>query len=159
MESQNEYIDRQIAGIERLIAEYDRRYEERHLAAKEAVAAAFDAAKEAVASALTSQKEAVVKAEEAQKAYNSAHNDLARKMDDQYNYMLPRQEADSRFSSMADKIDDLKAQIGNLRESRSVQHGERDMTRWNKSQSNFWVGVAMTALLGLLGMAIGIIFN
>ncbi len=64
----------------------------------------------------TSSDKAIGKAEAAQAQYNSAHNDLTRKMDAQYKEMLPRPEAESRFRALEEKL-------GELRESRHTIEG------------------------------------
>ncbi len=46
----------------------------------------------AIINALASAKEAASKTEQAQRDYNVTHNDLLRKMDQQYSNMVPRQE-------------------------------------------------------------------
>lgn len=78
-------------------------------AVEKQTAAAFEAAKENSAAALAAQKEAIVKEEEKQKQYNTSHNDLARKMDDQSKATMPRSEAQQRFDSQAKEISEIKA--------------------------------------------------
>lgn len=70
---------------------------------------------------------AIDKAEEAQKTYNTSHNDLARKMEEQYNHMLPRAEAQAILTRMAEDIKELRdAQHATGGQSR----GMRDMWGW-----------------------------
>lgn len=90
---------------------YDARDKDRQTAVDKALAAvekqtaaAFDASKEANTAALTAQKEAVVKAEDAQRAYNTAHNELARKMDEQNKATMPRLEIENRFKNLEEKL-------------------------------------------------------
>jgi len=115
-------LSRQIDGIEALLNERDRRYDERFLSAKEAVA----------------------KAEAAQTAYNANHNDLTRKMDAQYAFMLSRTEADSRFHNHDEKIDEIKKDLASLRESRSEGSGRREQTNW-----------LLTLAIGIIGLILG----
>ena len=77
-------------AMREIATERDSKYLERHVANKEAVAAAFAAAKEAIAVAFVAQKEAAHKTEEAQRSYNASHNDLLRKMDNQAKAYWPR---------------------------------------------------------------------
>jgi chromosome segregation ATPase len=112
----------QIDGIVRLYEERDRRYEERFTAAKEAV----------------------TKAESAQTAYNTNHNDLTRKMDAQYGFMLPRTEAENRFRNHDEKIDEIKKELASLRESRSEGSGRREQTNW-------LIGIG----IGIIGLILG----
>jgi phosphopantetheinyl transferase (holo-ACP synthase) len=132
--------------LERIIDERDRLYAARFVAAEVAVAAAFDAQKEAVAAAFLASKEAIGKAENAQTAYNVAHNDLSRKMDEQNKATIPRSETTALFraadekvaalqGSYDDKLENLRAsfeksneniskEIAGLRESRSETSGK-----------------------------------
>lgn len=141
-------LNQRLGDMERLNQERDTRYDERHTANekavaaafaanKEAVAAAFAAAKEAVTAALAAAKEAVVKAEQAQSNYNANHNDLARKMEDQYDHMLPRVEADAKFDRQNERFDDLK------REARE--------------QSNLNTSRVITLVIAAVGISVGVI--
>ena len=84
-------------ALESKLEERDRRYEER-----------FQSQEKFNAIVSSNAKEAVAKAEISQTVYNATHNDLTRKMDAQYKEMLPRTEADSRFKSQEEKINDLR---------------------------------------------------
>lgn len=114
--------EEQMRNIENRFNNVDQRFEESKqnvanalVSSEKAVDKAFNTAEKAVTQALVAQKElsqtvqvssdkAITKAEEAQKAYNVGHNDLARKMDDQYKLMLPRVEADSRDKNVEEKL-------------------------------------------------------
>jgi hypothetical protein len=102
------YFERWLLDKEKFDDERDRRYGERHIANQTAVDAAFQAAKEASSMALSSQEKAITKAEDSQKSYNTSHNDLLRKMDEQHKETLPRLEADGRFVTQAQKIEDAR---------------------------------------------------
>lgn len=123
-------ITAHIDGMDRLYEERDRRYEDRFKAQETAVAAALAAQEKLTAAAFAAAKEAVLKQENSQSSYNAGHNDLSRKMENQYATMLPRQEADNRFKSFEEKYEDLKKEVANLRESRSEGTGRRDQTNW-----------------------------
>lgn len=62
-----------------------------------------------------SSQQAIAKAEDSQKQYNQSHNDLARKMDDQYKRMLPRDEWATNASNFHDKFDEIRKSISDLR--------------------------------------------
>ena len=111
-------------GQERLMDERDRLYAERHAASQDAIQAALLAVKDQTAASFAASEKAIVKAEAAQTAYNEQHNDLVRKMDTQYSYMMPRTEADGRFAAHAEKFDELRRDINALRESRSESGGK-----------------------------------
>lgn len=87
----------------------------------------FEQQEKNVAFALASQKElsqnvanasdkAITKAEEAQKQYNQGHNDLSRKMEDQYKEMLPRKEADERQKNQEEKLEAHRGELSDLRQ-------------------------------------------
>lgn len=119
-------------NIENRFNNVDQRFEEVKqntantlVSTEKAVDKAFNTAEKAVTQALVAQKElsqtvqvssdkAITKAEEAQKAYNVGHNDLARKMDDQYKLMLPRVEADTRDKNIEEKLAGHNTLINNI---------------------------------------------
>lgn len=136
----------QIDGMIRLYEERDRRYEDRFKAQETAVAAALAAQEKLTAAAFAAAKEAVLKQENSQSSYNATHNDLTRKMDNQYALMLPRTEADSRARGSDEKIEDIKKGLAGLRESRSESSGRRQQTDW-----------FLTGLLSIAGIVIGYI--
>lgn len=114
-----ELLSAQLNSLKVLIDERDRLYKERDDARRTAVDAALAAAKAAVDAALIAVKEqtkasfeasekAIVKAEEAQKSYNTSHNDLARKMDEQSKATMPRPETETRFRGLEEKFASLK---------------------------------------------------
>jgi chromosome segregation ATPase len=121
-----------------LMDERDRRYDGMFSASKTAVDAALAAQKENTQSAFVSSEKAIVKAEDAQRAYNTAHNDLARKMDEQSKGTMPRSETESRFAGAHAEVDTrmhaVEEKIAELRESMATSGGKglgmRDMWGW-----------------------------
>jgi len=102
-----------------VLASYDKRYEQRYEAQQKALDAAFTAQKDAVTTAmvaqkesnsagLAAQKEAVTKAETAaEKRFEGA--DRARlEQAEQQRTLMPRAEAESRLTSLAEKISVLE---------------------------------------------------
>lgn len=73
---------------------------------------ALTAQKEATTTAFITSEKAIEKAESAQKAYDMGHNDLLRKMDDQYGLMMPRQEMAARLSRQDEDIRTLREDRG-----------------------------------------------
>jgi len=63
-----------------------------------------------------SSKEAIGKAEEAQRAYNIGHNDLSRKMDEQYKSMVPKPEFVLKNDAVEREIEDNRKQLEVMRE-------------------------------------------
>lgn len=94
--------------FERIVDERDKLYGVRFEEAKTAVNAALIAQKESVTSAFLASEKAIVKAEEAQKAYNVAHNDLSRKMDEQNKGTMPRPEILALFKASDDKAETMR---------------------------------------------------
>lgn len=141
-----EYVDSVIAQlkgyVEGLIAQYSESQEK-------AVQAALAAQKELTSSTFSSSEKAITKAEEAQKSYNQTHNDLSRKMDEQYKEMMPRSESLARHEANEHRYQELKddfstirgefkedlskmrielmKEIGGLRESRSEGAGKQSV--------------------------------
>lgn len=68
----------------------------------------------AIINALASAKEAAAKTEQAQRDYNVTHNDLLRKMDQQYNNMIPRPEfmAYKESAEQAIKVEKSRGDVG-----------------------------------------------
>ena len=127
------------------------------LAAQEkATYVAFSAHKESVASAFLASEKAIVKAEEAQRAYNIGHNDLSRKMDDQYKTMMPRQEAFIMNTALEAKIQSASITINHdlgasLERIGSLEKGYANI------QGRFWA-VTMVGWTIVLGVTIALHF-
>lgn len=114
-------------------------------------AAALRALKELTAAAFVASEKAIVKAEEAQFAYNSTHNDLARKMDAQYKEMVPRAEANLKWDGFEKDLVELRKDISGLREAKSELGG-----KFSGSQVVFSY---IFAILGLLAAVAAIVFK
>jgi hypothetical protein len=93
-----------LATIKALVDERDVRYSQRFAAQQEALTAALSAAKEAVAAALLAADRAVTKAELASEKRFESVNEFRGALSDQTSKLIPRTEADQRFSAMEDKI-------------------------------------------------------
>lgn len=134
-----------------LMAERDVRYMGMFTAGDKAVSAALAAAKEQTRDAFNSSEKAIVKAEEAQKSYNTSHNDLARKMDEQNKATMPRMEIDSRFKNLEEKIALLS---GSFSAGSGMQVGARE----TKEDSRAAVSIVISIVSVLLAVG-GIIFG
>lgn len=110
--------------LETLIANNDKRYEQRFNDTKIAVDAALIAADKAVAAALAGQKEAVTKAEVAAEKRFESVNEFRNTLSDQQRLLLPRLEAETKFDFLTKVIDGNTKEIANLRESRSQTEGK-----------------------------------
>lgn len=123
-----------IERVELLIDERDRRYEERFVA----------------------QSEAVNKAEKAQQEYNIRSNEFRAALDDQAKLMLPRNEADQRFSQVRELLDVQGKQVVELQRLISRGEGGEMVTSQKRSQAHWIVGLAITTALSLAGFALTI---
>ena len=111
-----QYDDR-LDYLEKLIEERDLRYDARFIATEKLVASDIKALRDTTTIVVSTFREAMAKAEQAQDTWNVLHNDLVRKMENQYQQMMPREEALGKF-------EDIKQCIANLRESRSAAEGK-----------------------------------
>jgi hypothetical protein len=149
-----EYFSKWLEGLEQLLEERDRRYEERFEAQQSAVAAAFAAQEKLNQFSTTSAKEAITKAENAQNAYNLSHNDLLRKMDEQSKSidrdMVSRREYQANHQALVEKIDVL-------RESKSNTEGVASEKKESRGQTNWMVGIAITLILSTISLVMGIV--
>jgi hypothetical protein len=102
---------------DRLLDELDRRYEQRFASTQQLRDAEIRSIRSSSDFMLSTFKEAISKAELQQNTWNVSHNDLVRKMEDQYQHMMPREEAMREFNNIKDSI-------GELRESRSEHYGK-----------------------------------
>jgi phosphopantetheinyl transferase (holo-ACP synthase) len=142
-------LTERIEGLRLVMDERHNLYKERADSQKTAVDDALVAAKEKTEAAFAASKEAIVKAENSQTAYNVSHNDLLKKQD----AMMPRLEVDRIVLSWQEKLDDLKDEVGSLRESRSESGGKQKTVEADRLQRN--VNVAL--LVSILGIGATVI--
>jgi len=88
--------------------ERDRRYAAERLSDQRAVEAAFKAS-----------EKAIDKAEQAQVGVNERGNEFRGQLDDQAKRLMTKDEAGIRFATIEEKVEALRQDVGNLRESRS----------------------------------------
>lgn len=145
-----EVLMARIHAAEKLAEERDGWYAERDRDRQTSIDKALTAQKEQTASSFAASKEAILKAEEAQRAYNTSHNDLARKMDEQNKATMPRIEIESRFSNMEEKIN-------NLRESRSEEQGGK-AGRLSAQQFVVMIVALIVGLITIGGVVVAIAY-
>lgn len=115
-------------ALREIIDERDRLYKERDDSRRTAVDAALAAVKEQTKATFEASEKAIVKAEEAQKSYNSSHNDLSRKMDEQYKAMTPQSEARLKWDNSDREIADIRKELIANREAANKDNTNlRDM--------------------------------
>jgi hypothetical protein len=89
-------IDSLLAHVNRVLAEMDRRFEQRFQAQQYATEMALDAA-----------KEAVLKAEAAADKRFDAHNEFRSTLSDQAATLMPRSETEQRLEALSQRLNDL----------------------------------------------------
>lgn len=164
-----ELLHSELAANRDVLDERDKLYKERDDSRRTAVDAALTAVKEQTKASFEASEKAIVKAEEAQKSYNASHNDLSRKMDEQYKAMTPQSEARLKWDNTDKEVGDLRREltatregaqkeitglrdammreIAGLRESRSEHVGSRQQS----TDMRAWI-VAAIAIVGFLFM-------
>jgi hypothetical protein len=152
--------------FERIVDERDKLYGVRFEEAKTAVNAALIAQKESVTSAFLASEKAIVKAEEAQKAYNVAHNDLSRKMDEQNKGTMPRPEILALFKAHDDKTEamrfffDSKLESQRIAFEKSIETKETRIMTLEKTVANFEGRLLIVGgSIGVFSIAVSIVLH
>jgi len=149
-------LQEKVTALRELMDERDKRYAVQFDAGGTAVSTALAAQKELTSAAFASSEKANAKTEDAQSSYNERTNELRGAMSDQSKTLLPRSEAEARFSSMEEKIEENKKQVASLRESRSSGTG-RDMAQESYRTLMKWlVGTAIGVMISGFGAALTI---
>jgi hypothetical protein len=128
----------------------EKNLDERDTKNKEAIASALAAQKASVADAFASSEKAIVKAENAQNAHNVLANGLQGRLDSQASGFIGRPEFNQRFSSLEEKVNDLKL-------SRSETTGKDEAIAMMRTQSNWIKGMVAMIALGIGGFIIDMI--
>jgi hypothetical protein len=119
-----------------LLSDLEQLFTQRFTDSEKAAAVALTAVKDHTKSSFEASEKAIVKAEEAQKAYNTSHNDLARKMDEQSKATMPRSETEARFRALEEKITEL----------RGISQGGKNM--WGYVAGGFAFILLLLSILG-----------
>jgi hypothetical protein len=172
IESLERLLEARFVGLDCLLAERDKRYEQRFTAQESAVKAAFEAQSALNRAIMDGNKEAITKAENAQNEYNKRSNEFRGALDDQNKVMakemLSRNEYSSNHTAIIskvggveskfdEKIEDLKKEVAFLRESKSAIEGRTVEKSETKSQTNWGIGIVIAVIMSTLSLAIGII--
>lgn len=142
-----EVLISKIDALKERMDDRDKVYRERDTDRKVAVDAALAAADRQTKASFEASEKAIVKAEEAQKAYNSAHNDLARKMDEQNKATMPRSETETRFSAIAEKVEEIRRTLAQGSGARDGGRMIKDETRGNIAIVVSVIGVLIALLM------------
>jgi hypothetical protein len=145
-------VDTLHAHMIELLRGKDLRDQQRFVAQQEAVTAALAAAEKAVTAALTAADRAVAKAEAAADKRFDSVNEFRGALTDSATKNLTRLEADSRFESMADKIEVVNSAVAKIRDFIASAGG--------KTQAFSGVAAMGVALLSILvSIGVGIYSN
>lgn len=98
------------ARITDLSGRLDERYENQ----EKALSAALAGQEKAVTAALAAQEKAVNKAETANERRLESVNEFRGQMADMIRTLIPRSEADARFTALAEKLDELSARMSEV---------------------------------------------
>lgn len=128
--------------FERLIAESDKRYEQRFISQQEAIQAALAAQEKAVNAALIAADRAVIKAELAAEKRFEGVNEFRATLADQAATLMPRTEAESRIQAMAEKLADVTDRL-----NRSEGKGTGIASSWAVSIS---IGMFLIGVTGIV---------
>jgi hypothetical protein len=139
------------------------RYEDRFRALEKTFTAALAASKELTADAFAASEKAIDKAEDAQRESNAKSNEFRRQLNDQAQTFIPRLEAESRISSIAEKVDmnknDVQKSIAELTKSRDQGTGQSTAEHFQQSKSQWIIGLVVGVLIAVVTMAIGILMH
>jgi hypothetical protein len=148
-----ELLDEKSANLLRVMDERDTRYEQR-----------FTAMDEKTSLALTASEKAVTKAETATEKRFDAVNEFRGSLKDQADTLYPRTEAETKFRSYDEKMDDMKKEISALREYKSESTGKAvvseknyDVERLQKSTNIATTIAAVAAVASVCGVIIALI--
>ena len=136
-----EYLDNNLESLRDLIDERDRRYEERDAASKAAVGAAFRAA-----------ERISEKTEAALKEYKATANEWGSTFGKLIERTATKEDVDRRF-------DEIKAQVADLRESRSAARGSQGSDARAKVTQGWLIGIGVTVILGQAGLIVTILMR
>jgi hypothetical protein len=160
------YIEALLTGLEKRI---DDRFEsvddkiealettvgDKFKASDVAVLAALVGKDKAVDAAFLAAREASAKTEEAQRVYNSGHNGLLQKMNEQYDHMMPRTEVIARLEAIEAKIEQGRGEIQSLRETRSQGQGSKD----NKTANAFYVIAGCGMFISVVSVIVSVVLH
>jgi len=146
-----------VNALRELMDERDRRYTGQFNDSKTAVIDALAAQKEKTATDFASSEKAIIKAEDAQRSYNERTNELRGALNDQNKTLLARTEAEARFKTVEDKIDDIKKDIANLREYRSAGSAKTKAEDTASMTHKWLIGLAVGVMLSMIGSGLAVI--
>lgn len=138
-------LDTLNAHFSALLAEKDRRDQQRYDAQTKALDAAFLAQETAVQAALLAAEKAVTKAEVAAEKRFDGVNEFRQLVTDLVREQMPRVEAEQRLVAMTEKIDELKSIS-----SQRAGHSAGLQTGWGLLVGAFVIVAGVASIVGYL---------
>jgi len=122
-----------------------------------------------VEDALAASEKAIAKAEAKQDSYNATHNDLIRKAERLAELTMPREEIESRISSVrehcddqakmtADRVEELRRGESHNAGGEEIRNQMRQLMRWIIGLGVTVVGMVLGGVIGLLGLIAGLVY-
>jgi hypothetical protein len=155
------YFDEKVTALRDLIEANDRRYSGQFESLEKLLSASILAQKEGVGAAFAASEKAIDKAEVAQTQYNARSNEFRATLDDQNRTMLPRIEADQRFTAIRELIDKGGEEVRALQRGESRGAGSADAISKAKQQSNWLITLVVTNVIAVLALlaAVALLFG
>lgn len=146
-----DYFTRWIEGIETLLTERDKRYEDK-----------FRAADEKTSLALAASDKALTKAEAATERRFESVNEFRDTLRDQAGTFITRAEVNAKNSAYDDKLEVVRKEIQFLREANRTDVGRKEVTAETHKDSQWstgiWIAVGFSSLSFLLAL-VGLLYN
>ncbi len=146
----------ELKSLRLLMDERDQRYTERAAAAALALKDALAAQEKLGTVVNDSARTAIVKSEEAQRAYNERSNEFRGQLDDQAKLLMPRTEAQGEFARMAQRIEDMKKDWEQYKQTQAQEI--RSLRESRAGYGGIWQAVVAAATVAaLIGTIVGVI--
>jgi hypothetical protein len=144
-----EFIQNELHGFASLMAERDRRYNERFDAQEKAVSAALAAAEKAVTAAFDAANTATQRADEAQTTHNLATNQYREQLREQAATLTPREVFERAISR-------IESDIGDLRKFVNQSTGRQGATDRGEEMSLTRLGIVLLAGLSFISIGLSL---
>lgn len=157
LDSLGKLMEVQDKAIRDLLNERDRRVTEQFDAQKAAVFAALFAQEKMTAAAFASAEKAIDKAEAGQTAYNERSNEFRGQLDDQAKTFIPRNEADGRDERTREAIENMRKEMGVLRDEMRRETSDLRKTRDESSGKGQGISIIWAGAVSVIGIIIAAI--
>ena len=150
------YLESRISAVETLQNERYHWSLDKFKALDNSTEKALAAVEKQTAAAFAANKESVLKTEEAQKAYNFAHNDLTRKMEQQAGQFVNREKLDDVVKQFDAKFESLLSEIKHLQAGSAETGGRRVQQQENRATSQWTTGQVLSTMIAVIGFGLAI---